>query len=204
MTLVDRIKKNLDVGLPGLSALYEMAPMARMEHEAMIETYTAAAVLALIYPKNEEWHMVFIQRASHKKDVHSAQIAFPGGRVEAEDQSMIHAALREANEEVGLDPEEVTILAELTPTKIPVSGFEVFPVLAITEKPPEFVRQESEVEEVIEIPIASIIDPSMKKKMNIKISSGRELQDVPIFNFNNRIIWGATSMILNEVIQILT
>lgn len=203
MRIVEDIKARLHVPLPGQDSQDKMAPLGRKELVHLVEKYTPAAVLALIYPKGEEAHMVFIKRSSHIKDKHSAQIAFPGGKIEDDDDSIIAGALREAEEEIGVAPSHINILAELTPLKIPVSGFEVFPVLAYTDQEMNFIRQESEVERIIEIAINDLIDPGAFSKMDLDLNSGLTLNDVPVFNFNGDIIWGATSMMLNEIIDIL-
>lgn len=181
-----------------------MAPLGRREYVESVTLYREAAVLSLIYPRENVPHMVFIQRTSRKKDKHSAQIAFPGGRIEETDLSVIHGAIREANEEVGIDPKDVEVLCELTPLEIPVSGYKVFPVLAYTKSEINFIRQKSEVERIIEIPIKDLLNPSNRKVEEILLETGLQLKGVPAFRFENDIIWGATSMMLNEIIDILS
>ena len=203
MKLIDKIKERLSTPLPGQDSQYQMAPMGRKEDAKQVESYTAAAVLALIYPKDDEHHMVFIQRTSHEKDKHSAQIAFPGGKIEENDESIISGALREAEEEIGVNPAHVEILGELTPLKIPISGFEVFPVLGYSKNALNFIRQETEVQRIIEVSIVDLLDPKFRIKKTLKLSTGMILKDVPAFNFDEDIIWGATSMMLNEIIDIL-
>jgi 8-oxo-dGTP pyrophosphatase MutT (NUDIX family) len=202
--IIEHIKKSIQKPLPGPAIQYQMAPIGRQENVESVTFYKEAAVLSLIYPKNQIPHMVFIQRTSHQKDKHSAQIAFPGGKIEETDQSIIDGAIREANEEVGLDPRHVEVLCELTPLKIPVSGFEVFPVLAYSKSELSFVRQKSEVARIIEIPIEELLNPANRRMEEIFLSTGLKLKDVPAFRFNNDVIWGATSMMLNEIIDILT
>lgn len=203
MELIKNIQEKINSGLPGSDTQYEMAPLGRAEFANSVKNYTEAAVLCLLYPKFNEWHMVFIQRTSHDKDKHSAQIAFPGGKMEKEDKTYIETAMREANEEVGVKKGDINIIGELTPLKIPVSKFEVFPVLAYTEIQPIFIPQVSEVAKIIEVNINELINPANRKSKNIKLSNGVELENVPVFEFEENIIWGATSMILNEAIHII-
>ncbi|WP_235298529.1 NUDIX hydrolase [Portibacter marinus] len=202
--LVDKIKFNLKQPLPGPVVQYQMAPSGRKQYAETVDTYTPAAVLSLIYPKQQEWHMVFIQRTAHLKDKHSSQIAFPGGRVETRDKDIVDAALREAEEEIGINRSHVQVLGELTPLKVPVSRFEVFPVLAYANSELNFTRQVSEVERIIEVPLETLTDHSFRAQQEIQLSNGMVLKDVPIFKYKNHTIWGATSMMLNEIIEILT
>jgi 8-oxo-dGTP pyrophosphatase MutT (NUDIX family) len=202
--IIEHIRRSISQPLPGPDSQYRMAPIGRKDYVNSVQKYKQAAVLSLIYPKNEIPHMVFIQRTSHEKDKHSAQIAFPGGRIEKSDSSRVAGAIREAYEEVGVDPNHVNVLRELTPLKIPVSGYEVFPVLAFAESELNFVRQASEVERIIEISINDLLNPDNRKVQEIVLSSGLRLNDVPVFKFDDDIIWGATSMMLNEIIDILT
>lgn len=197
--LADRIK----YPLPGPQAQFEMAPMGRTEFTNSVKNYRHAAVLCLLYPKVEDLHMVFIKRTSHEKDKHSAQIAFPGGKMEKSDQDHRETALREANEELGIIQNKVEIIGDLTPLKIPVSRFEVFPVLAFAQEQPDFILQESEVEGIIEVSIQELTNPINRKVSTIQLSNGMSLPEVPIFEFGKTVIWGATSMMLNEVIHLL-
>ncbi len=186
-----------------MDAQYRMAPLGRLESTLTVSQYSKAAVLCLLYPQASDLHMVFIRRASHHNDKHSAQIAFPGGKVESSDNTIIDTALREANEEIGLDPNQVNIIGEITPLPIPVSRFKVFPVLGYTDQTPIFIPQLSEVDEILEFPIEMLIDPGKVEKHRIKLSSGQWIKNVPVYNINGHIIWGATAMILSEVIEII-
>jgi len=157
-----------------------------------------AAVLALFYPdKNEETRIVLILRKTYK-GVHSAQIGFPGGRLEASDKNLEETAIRETYEEVGVRPEQIRVLKELTKIYIPPSNFWVQPFLGISETTPAFVRQETEVEEILEIKLTDFLDHSnlIEKKLS---TSYAENVSVPAFLLNDHVVWGATAMMLSEV-----
>ena len=203
MQLINKLKRRIQKPLPGTFAQYEMAPLGRKEFAQSVTNYTAASVLALLYPKASDWHMVFIKRTSHKHDKHSAQISFPGGKMEESDESYIANAVREANEEIGLEPAKVQIIGELSSLQIPVSGFEVFPVLAYYETPPLFIPQITEVAEIIELPLDVITNNAFRKSKNIALANGVSLHDVPVFEYETTTIWGATAMILNEIIHLI-
>jgi 8-oxo-dGTP pyrophosphatase MutT (NUDIX family) len=135
--------------LPGLSAQLEMAPVPRPSTVAYPDAppdSVPAAVLVLIYPRRGEPHIVFIRRPStsiHHKD----QIAFPGGQIEGA-ESPVQAALREAEEEVGVRRAQVHVVGSLTPLYIPPSGFCVTPVVGLAAKAPDFVPFPEEVAEI--------------------------------------------------------
>lgn len=203
MQLINNLKRRIQKPLPGAFAQYEMAPLGRKEFAQSVTDYTTASVLALLYPKASEWHMVFIKRTSHKHDRHSAQISFPGGKMEESDESYVANAVREANEEIGLEPTKVQIIGELSSLQIPVSGFEVFPVLAYYETAPLFIPQISEVADIIELPLDVITNNSFKRNKNIALENGVNLQNVPVFQHESTTIWGATAMILNEIIHLI-
>ena len=203
MDLIQKLKYRIETPLPGIETQYEMAPLGRAELIRPEMQFTKAAVLCLLYPRDNNWSMVFIQRTSHEKDKHSAQIAFPGGKMDDKDENLWFTALREAEEEIALNPISVLKIGDLTPLKIPVSKFEVFPYLAYTTETPQFIPEEKEVDQIIEVPVPVLTDNANRKKKKIKLSNGISLPDVPIFNYHDHVIWGATAMMLNEVISMI-
>ncbi|WP_121665765.1 NUDIX hydrolase [Mesonia aquimarina] len=157
-----------------------------------------AAVLALFYPdKTEETHLVLILRKTYK-GVHSAQIGFPGGRVEKTDKNLEETAIRETFEEIGVRPEQIQILKELTEIYIPPSNFWVQPFLGISENTPDFIRQETEVEEILEIKLTDFLDHSNLITKKLSTSYAQNVS-VPAFLLNNHVVWGATAMMLSEI-----
>ena len=188
--------------LPGLSAQLEMAPVPRPSTVAYPDAppdSVPAAVLVLIYPRRGEPHIVFIRRPStsiHHKD----QIAFPGGQIEGA-ESPVQAALREAEEEVGVRRAQVHVVGSLTPLYIPPSGFCVTPVVGLAAKAPDFVPFPEEVAEILEIPIAHLLDPASIKCEKWDLERGTV--SVPFSAFGRHKIWGATAMILSEFLTVL-
>jgi 8-oxo-dGTP pyrophosphatase MutT (NUDIX family) len=192
--------------LPGLASHYLMAhAVRRVDPHPDANTTRDAAVLMTLFEKDPgDWHMVFIQRTStHDQDKHSGQIGFPGGKSESADPDLMYTALRETHEEIGIDLSGVDVLGELTPLYITVSKFLVHPFLAYSWKKPEWVRQEDEVEEILEIPLASFLDPTVRQETSIRLTSGIMLNHVPSFQKNGHVIWGATAMIMSEFLDIL-
>lgn len=191
--------------LPGKEAQLQMAPPFRdvllKQTSHLIDNAKLAAVIALFYPgKNHNTYLAFILRKP-SPDVHSGQIGFPGGKPEAEDLDLQHTALRETMEEIGVQPEAIQIITSLSEVYIPPSNYNVFPFIGITNETLDFKLQISEVESVIEVSLKSLMNPKHQIITTVKTSYGLSVS-VPAFNFNGHIVWGATAMILMEIIYL--
>ena len=156
-----------------------------------------AAVLVLLYPKNGQTHLVLIVRNLYE-GVHSGQISFPGGKHEPEDLDFAQTALRETHEEVGVNPETVTIIKELTSIYIPPSNFMVYPFLALSKTEISFVPDATEVDTIIELPLAVFLDDKILVDLKMTTSYAHEIE-VPAFAIQNQNVWGATAMVLSEL-----
>ncbi|MEM6725878.1 MAG: CoA pyrophosphatase [Bacteroidota bacterium] len=201
--MFDDLIKNLEPAfqqsLPGKPVQYQMAHQVRQLKISMIQPpddAREAGVLALLYPKQDDVFITLIRRAN--RGTHSGQVAFPGGGVEEQDNSMIETALREAEEEVGINPTKVEILGELTELYIPVSNRLVNAFVGYTTEVPNYVIQESEVQYVIEGPVSHLMNDQRVKYNDLNIQAGLTLKDVPYFDIDGHMVWGATAMILNE------
>ena len=186
---------------PGLEAQLTMITNPRPGNRTYTEvenTCNKAGVLILLYPVKNRLHLVFTRRTA-RVDIHQAQISFPGGRKEPE-ESFKEAALREAEEELNIIPSSVRIIGELTPLYIPPSNYCVYPVVAVTDKQPDFQPSPEEVEEVIEVPLDHLLD-SQNIRREVWPYKGREIE-VPFFFFKGYKIWGATAMMLAELIEL--
>ena len=202
--LIPQLQERFTQPLPGLQAHEEMARTFRKLSPTPPPNALEAATLALLYPKAQQWHMVFIKRVSNNRhDRHSGQISFPGGRAEEEDRGYNQTALREAQEEVGVDPSSITLIGQLTQLYIPVSNFLVYPFVGYTEQPPNFQAQVSEVQHIIEVPIPLLLSPESRQTTRIRLSEQIQLPNVPCFIVNDHIIWGATAMMLNEFLRLI-
>ncbi|NNE28995.1 MAG: CoA pyrophosphatase [Saprospiraceae bacterium] len=189
--------------LPGPEAQFRMAHGARVNYPEPNPHTRDASVLLLLFPEQDEWSTLFIQRVSHNpKDKHSGQIAFPGGMKDPGDDSLRHTALREAQEEVGLASEKVNLLGELSPLFISVSNFMVHPFVGMVDHKPSWTLQEKEVAGIIETPINFFTNPKQIEHTNIRISDNLRLRNVPYFNMQGKVLWGATAMILNEFLEL--
>jgi 8-oxo-dGTP pyrophosphatase MutT (NUDIX family) len=203
--LITRIEKRLSNGLPGREAQLKMAAhTTRKGYLKAPPEANQAGVLALLYPKQAEWHIVLIERgSSNPNDRHRGQISFPGGRYEEQDQYLSNTALREAEEEVGVDAGQVELLGPLTDLYIPVSNFQVAPYVGFTEITPRFVPQEEEVQGILEVPVRELIRPENLKMKDLIIREGFTLKQVPYFHLMNKVVWGATAMMLSELVEVI-
>jgi len=197
--LVPKIKKS---SLPGIDSQFKLAPSIRKKLGKEINIKerkpNKAAVLSLLFPDaTGEMQMVFMLRKTYK-GVHSNQIGFPGGKVEREDNNLEATALRETYEEIGVSSMDITVLKELTDVYIPPSNFLVKPFLGILKSRPKYALEEKEVERLIEIPLKSILSDKFIASKIITTSYAKEIE-VPVFKFDDEVIWGATAMMLSEI-----
>jgi len=190
--------------LPGYRAQFKMAPQFR-EHPSETKRFHPNArksgVLVLFYPVQKDIKTILIQRPKYD-GVHSKQVAFPGGAMEEADSSLIDTALREANEEVGINTDQVEVLGNLTELYVPPSNFLISPVVGYSLERPEFKIDPFEVAETIEIDISILLDDSIVKEKTIHVREDVALQ-APYFEIDGRTVWGATAMMLSELKEIL-
>ncbi|WGF91773.1 NUDIX hydrolase [Aequorivita marisscotiae] len=201
-----RIVKVTKLELPGELVQFKMAPMERLQEMKRVaknsDSAKRAGVMSLFYPsENLETRLILILRKTYK-GVHSAQVGFPGGKLEKEDKSIQDAALRETEEEVGVSRNTIAVLKQLTEIYIPPSNYFVQPFLGITTEQPRFVPQEEEVEALIEVSLQDFMDDFNVTTQTISTSYAVNLE-VPAFKLNGYVVWGATAMMLNEVRELL-
>ena len=197
-TLADELRARLSSPLPGLDAQLRMAPQPRpgWDPRHVPPGLRDAAGLLLVYPHDGRWMVPLTLRGSWMRQ-HTGQVSLPGGRVDP-GESIDAAALREAHEEVGVDPGSVTLVGRLTPLHIPVSGHMLHPVVGWTAARPAFSVAEAEVERLIEAPIARLREPGAVAWEQRLREQPRVWMDVPYFAIDGAKVWGATAMILAE------
>jgi 8-oxo-dGTP pyrophosphatase MutT (NUDIX family) len=203
-SVVNMLKQGIKQPLPGEKAQRGMSPKpvdSRKFSSDIPTTHRKGSVLILFYPNEDKAFFPLIKRPEYL-GIHSGQIAFPGGKMEEEDQDEIETALREAWEEVAILPEQVKLIGKLSNLFIPASNFLVSPILGYSESKPDFVPEEREVARIIETSVSSFYDPQIRKRKNLLISENFSL-DTPYFDVDKEMVWGATAMILNELLELL-
>ena len=202
LSIIPKIKT---ATLSGRDAHLKMAPEDRKAALENIDfrniNLRLASVLMLIYPKNNQAHLVLILRNSYN-GVHSSQVAFPGGKVEKFDVSYQKTALRETFEEIGITENQIELIKDFSEIYIPPSNFKVFPFLGFSKNELQFMPDEREVSKIIELPIAFFLDNMILESQDIETSYSLQI-NVPGFRIENHFVWGATAMILNELREII-
>lgn len=200
----DLIKKIQNADLAGENAHSIYSPPYRPIYsyeDILAKNPKFAAVNILLYLKNNEWYFPLMVRTTNERDRHSGQISLPGGKKEDSDENFEQTAQRETSEEMGIDIHYNRIIREMSPIYIPPSNFYVKAFVSYTKKNPEFTLQKSEAVELIEFPVSTLLSLSNQPEMLVLPTSNGV--KVPVINFNNYIIWGATSMILSELSHLL-
>ena len=158
-----------------------------------------SSVLMLIFPDNGVLHTCLISRPATMRN-HGGQIAFPGGRYEPSAKSLIHTALRESYEEIGLNDNQLEIIGALTPIYVQVSNFTINPFIGWCESLPGFEIDKREVDELYIIPVEKLMHPT--SGLSKEVVTTRGTFDAPGFYIDPVFIWGATAMILSEFKEI--
>lgn len=187
--------------LPAVEAHIKLASFERIS-ALLNQTYDKeglrnAAVMMLAYPKNSKTYLALILRNA-STGVHSSQVALPGGKVEPEDINLEATALRETFEEIGVLPERIQVVKAFSEVYIPPSRFLVFPFLGVSQSELTFDPSPDEVAKMIELPLEDLLDDSNLTVVPLKTSYSDEI-DVPAFDLQGYIVWGATAMMLNEL-----
>ena len=199
------VPKLIDVKLPASTAHYKMAPLERIESMRNLNFSSInpkkAAVMMLFYPKKGRTHLVLIVRNSYE-GIHSAQIAFPGGKYESIDENFENTALRETHEEIGIHPENIEIVMPFTNLYIQPSNFMVYPFLGICKDEIVFVPDSNEVANIIELPLNDFLNDDLIVTTIMSTSYAKNIE-IPAFSINNYIVWGATAMMMNELKEVL-
>lgn len=202
---VEIIKERFKYPLPGEAAHIPLSPSGRGISSETIKKaihYKESAVALILFEERSQLNGILMQRQVYK-GFHSGQVCFPGGKKEDFETNLSDTAIRETIEEIGLQEEKFNLLGELTPVFIPVSNFKIQPFVVQYTDIPLFNPDVREVKEVFSFPIEQLIQEDVIQRTKIQIADDEFLDDVPYFNINGKIVWGATALILNEFRDLL-
>ena len=197
-----QLQNDLQGELPGRNAHARMTPNPRgggVFPDAPQPDTRQGGVLALLYPHHGRLFVPLILRPTYS-GVHSGQVSFPGGGREEEDDDLVVTALREAHEEVGIAPQQVTVLGQLTPLYVVASNYLVQPTVGWMAKRPRFHPDPYEVADLIETPLLDLLDENNRRTEMWQLR-GHAVQ-VPFFAIQGQTIWGATAMMLSEFLSL--
>jgi 8-oxo-dGTP pyrophosphatase MutT (NUDIX family) len=192
------------LSLPGHKAQDRMSSRSRLSIQEYLERnpdYRTSAVMLLLFPSGDSISSLLIERPSYE-GVHSGQLALPGGRSEETDEDIVHTAIRETFEEVGVRVLREQVIGPLTPIYIPPSRFLVHPFVAFLNERPEFIPDEREVESLLEVNLSLLLDEEVKQRRRITIGDNMFLE-APCYVIGDKILWGATAMMFSEMEAIL-
>ena len=198
MDFIRWLRARLKSPLPGFSpgGRFSPRPVHGRNYAEPLSNPKSAAVLVLLYPKDGIWHIPFVARPL-TMPTHAGQIGLPGGTLLPDEKSDV-AALREYEEELGAGADAVELLGALTPIHVHSSGYRIDPWLGVTTEAPAFSIAAKEVDRLLEIPLSHLMD---RKNFGSQRRTHRgETYDSPCFLFGADRIWGATCVILGELI----
>ena len=164
------------------------------------DNFKPAAVLVPLVKRPSGLHLILTQRASHLRH-HPSQISFPGGKVEPSDLSLIHTAIRETNEEIGILPSQINPLVKLN-TIPTTSGYKVTPIVALIDKNYTTAIDYGEVSSTFEAPLSHLLNP--KNTTKYKIFNKKHPYELIFIPFEKKLIWGITAEIIHAMNYINT
>lgn len=159
-----------------------------------------SAVLIPLYQKQGRYYIVFIRRTESVK-THKGQISFPGGARDANDRTLLHTAIRESREEVGLRTKDIEVIGEMDDEITTTSNYIVTPFVAMIPWPYRFTKNKDEVADIIEVPINMLLEKG-HLKANTETLDGRPVESYTYY-YQGKVIWGATARILKKLLDII-
>ena len=199
--LINHLRHRLQQPLPGEAAHGLMASTARTKLGIRPNERTRrSAVLIVFYPYKDSIFLPLILRPQYD-GVHAGQMAFPGGRMERTDRDLTQTALREAQEEIGIRVQDVTVLGQLSELFIPPSNFYVQPVVGIMHTRPDFYPDPREVDAVVEVNLDTLLDETIVGDSQIEVRG--ITVDAPFYGINGHRVWGATAMMIAELLAVM-
>jgi 8-oxo-dGTP pyrophosphatase MutT (NUDIX family) len=203
---IEELKQKFLRPLPGALSHLKMSPRNRVDdfsgNNPMMPLARRSAVLVLLFPDQGQLKTVFIKRSVYN-GVHSGQISFPGGQYETTDNSFEATALRETNEEIGVPGDKIQLIGRLTDFYIPPSNFLVKVYVGYTSQKPEYIPDKKEVQSVVEVNVEDLYDGNNITQKEFYSTSRNGVVNAPTYVISGVEIWGATAMIVSELLDVL-
>lgn len=197
--IIKNLEDRLQGELPGWEAHKLVLPIERLtKYDPYNFKGRESAVSIILHPNGHKLETIFIQRSLYEGS-HSGQMAFPGGKRESIDDTLEATARRECNEEIGIPQEHGRSLGQLTEVYIPVSNYVVFPYLFHVDNIPELIIDPTEVHDTVRFDLIELLDDHVVKKTDLQLGNGVKRKNVPYFDVNGRVVWGATALMLAEL-----
>lgn len=198
------MSERLNKDLPGDSVRNIMRPSLLSGKSIQIthnEKPRKGGVLILLFNYGGNAYFPLIQRPVYE-GVHSGQIALPGGRFETSDKDLVETALRETEEEIGISRDVIQVVGTLTECYVAASNYDILPVVGIIKGKPTFIPDPKEVKGIITPSLLQLVDRENQKETVMTVSNGLRLKS-PYFHLENQVVWGATAMMLSELVAVL-
>ena len=200
MSFIELLSKEIS-DLPGEKAHKKFYPYRFEFYEKPLNTKLSAVGIHL-FQMNSEWYFILIERSEYI-GYHSKQIAFPGGKKDPEDINLEHTARRESYEEISISMDSAFLIGQITPVYIPASNFEVFPFIFFHKDLSKLCKSEKEVNEIIFVKCSDLVNDQNISITEVNEAENIKLKQIPCFILNEKVVWGATALILSEVREIL-
>lgn len=195
--------KQIEENLPGREAQLKMSPVPLdpnfvLPRDPSESAHPSGVLIPLFPDKNEQLNVILTLRT--KSIRHAGQISFPGGRREDNDESLRQTALRETKEEIGVDESLITLAGHISPLYLYRTDNQITPFVGFLQARPELTPNPVEVEEIITIPIPDLLSDSYRKREKWELPYATF--DVPYWSFHNVPLWGATAMMMSELLEL--
>jgi 8-oxo-dGTP pyrophosphatase MutT (NUDIX family) len=201
-----QLKAKFELPLPGLTSHLKMAPASSRQLANSNEDYgmnaRKSAVLILFFHDEDVLKMIVIRRSVYV-GIHSGQIAFPGGRYEEEDGDVQTTALREIHEEIGIAEDKIEIIGRLSDIYVRPSNFLISVFVGYLNDKPQYKIDKREVAEIIEIPFSEFFEKDVIKQKDFYVDFRKAASHAPYFDVTNAEIWGASAMVISELLDII-
>ena len=202
MITKEKLIQYLQNQLPGESAQWKMAPLGRKNLNDLNDGGFRKAAVLIAFENSLFEPQIIMTLRSEYDGVHSAQVSFPGGKFDSDETDPVLVALREMEEETGVKRDRIEIIGMLSPLYIPVSRMLVQPVVGWIEAPVKFSPDPREVQRIIKVAYSELV--SVKRDYaNDLLQSGVKVNSIPYLNLDKERVWGATAMMLSELLELL-